>query len=649
MKQKSLSKGTRTKKVLSAISTDRQAGPIGLPDTKLVGKDILSSDFFLKDFFRKKPIKDALEKILKSSKANILSVWARDETTNKIEFITGAGQYKEKDVNKEKQVMEILLRKNKVCAIDINKNEEIKNLSFIKDNKLVSSVVIPMKAGEENIGIILLYNQEYSDLGLDKLNKLFYTEMMAIQNEYLKERLEVLLNTANVDSLTKLYNHRSFYEILIKEISKAHRFQYPLSVLMIDIDHFKDFNDKYGHLIGDRVLYVIAEIIRNTIRAYDIAFRYGGEEIAVICPYTNRRQGLCAAERIRKNVENYVFDANGGIEKAKLTISIGVSSYPENSVLHGELVKKADEALYLAKEEGRNRVCSSLMFTKKIIQVAFCPPAFTSHFYNSVLKGVKEVIEDVGNVKLFVDAPEKESDQKWHRKIIDKFIKMKVDSFAISSQERELMGKKILECNKAGIEVFMFNTVGDMLHGNVISYISYKNKEAGRKVGDYLVRLLRKNGKIAILEGLPEITSDERKKGFMEIINKYKAIKVLTSRRANWERSMARKVTAEIIKEYPNIDAIYGVSDEMALGAVDAVIDAGKHGEIFIIGLDGNPNALESIKKGNLTATLNTNAVGMGRALMRAVLRSKIKGEKMAKHIWLPIMTVDLENVDQFL
>ncbi len=142
--------------------------------------------------------------------------------------------------------------------------------------------------------------REYSDLGLEKLNKLFYTEMMAIQNEYLKERVEVLLNTANIDSLTKLYNHRSFYETLIKEISKANRFKYPLSVLMIDIDHFKDFNDRYGHLVGDKVLYTIAEVIRSTIRAYDIAFRYGGEEIAVICPYTNRHQALCCGREDKK-------------------------------------------------------------------------------------------------------------------------------------------------------------------------------------------------------------------------------------------------------------------------------------------------------------------------------------------------------------
>ncbi len=130
-----------------------------LPTSQQDEKNVSLSDLILKDFFRKEPIKSALAKILKSSKANILSVWARDGITNKIEFITGAGQYRKKATNKEKQVMEILLRKNKLCAIDIDKDKEIKNLSFIKNNKLVSSVVIPMRAGKENVGIILLYNQ----------------------------------------------------------------------------------------------------------------------------------------------------------------------------------------------------------------------------------------------------------------------------------------------------------------------------------------------------------------------------------------------------------------------------------------------------------------------------------------------------------
>ncbi|MDD5454835.1 MAG: diguanylate cyclase [Candidatus Ratteibacteria bacterium] len=606
-------------------------------------------EFMLRSFFKKKTVKSALEKILKSSNAHMLSVWARDSATNKIEFVTGAGKHKKEKIHKEKQAMEILLKKNKICAIDINKEQKMKNLPFVKENKLVSSVVIPMKAGEENIGIILLYNQKYTDLGLSKLNKLFYTEMMAIQNEYLKERIEVLLNTANIDSLTKLYNHRAFYETLIKEISKANRFKYPLSVLMIDIDHFKKFNDKYGHIVGDKVLYVISEIIRDTIRAYDIPFRYGGEEIAIICPYTNRHQALAAAERIRKNVEDYVFDANGGTEKVKLTVSIGLSSYPENAIFYGDLVKKADEALYLAKEEGRNRVCPSLITRKDKIRFAFCPPTL-SPFYFNVLRGVREVAEEVGSVDVVVLASSSESSYKEQLQLMHKAIKDKVDAIGLCSKQN--VGDVVIKANKAKIPIFVFNVNElDMTpRGEISSFICYEQKEAGAMVGDFISRILRTKGNVAIIEGIPdESDSIDRKKGFMETVKKHSAIKILESRPANWDRNKAKLVAEDLLRKHPNIDAFFCLSDEMALGAVDAVKEAGKINKIFVIGLDGNKNAIQSIKNGELFATLNTNPVGMGKIMMRTVLRSTIREEVISPVTKSPIMIIDSQNVEPYL
>ncbi|MBU1631440.1 MAG: diguanylate cyclase [Candidatus Omnitrophica bacterium] len=639
-KPKSAFKSSKTK------SLQRATKPVEVSNVTL-------TNLVLRDFFKKKAIESALAKILKSSKAHMLSVWARDEATNRIEFITGAGKHKKGHVNKEKQVMEILLKKNKICAIDIDKNKEIKNLSFVKDNKLVSSVVIPMKAGEQNIGIILLYNQEYSNLGLDKLNKLFYTEMMTIQNEYLKERVAILLNTANIDSLTTLYNHRSFYETLIKEVSKANRFKYPLSVLMIDIDHFKIFNDKYGHLVGDKVLYVISEIIRDTIRAYDIPFRYGGEEIAVICPYTNRHQALCAAERIRKSVENYVFNANGGTEKVQLTISIGLSSYPENAIFYGDLVKKADEALYLAKEEGRNRVCPSLITRKDKNRFVFCSSSL-SPFYSNVLRGVKEVAEEVGSVDVIVlsgsDDPNYGGRYEKQLGSLRKAIEDKVDAIGLCSKQN--VGDIIVKANKAKIPIFVFNlnTLKMNPPGKIASYIYYEQKEAGRMVGHFMVRLLRTEGNVAIIEGISEGSdSIDRKKGFIEVVKKYPAIKIVESRPADWNRDKAKLVAKELIKKYPHLDAFFCLSDEMALGAVEAVKEAGKINKIFTMGFDGNKNAIQSIKKRELFATLNTNPVGMGKVLMRTVLRNTIKEEVISPRTKSPVMIIDSQNVDPYL
>ncbi len=607
-------------------------------------------EFMLENFFKKKVIKATLEKILKSSKANILSVWARDHSNNKIEFVTGCGEYKQKDVKQEKQVMDVLLKKNEICLIDINKEPKIKKLPFIKKNKLASSIVIPIKAGRENLGIILLYKKDYPDLGLNtKLNRLFYNEILAIQNEYLKERVEVLINTANIDSLTKLYNHRAFYETLTKEISKANRFKYPLSVLMMDIDHFKQFNDKYGHLVGDKVLFIIAEIIRDTIRAYDIPFRYGGEEIAIICPYTNRHQALCAAERIRKSVEDYVFDANGGTEKVRLTISIGLSSYPENAIFYGDLVKKADEALYLAKEEGRNRVCPSLITRKDKIRFAFCPPTL-SPFYFNVLKGVREVAEEVGSVDVVVLSSSSESSYKEQLELMRKAIKDKVDAIGLCSKQD--VGDVVVKANKAKIPIFVFNVnkLEMTPHGDIASFICYQQKEAGTMVGDFISRVLRTKGNVAIIEGIPdESDSIDRKKGFVEAIKKHSAIKIIESKPADWDRNKAKLVAEDLLIKHPNIDAIFCLSDEMALGTVDAVKEAGKINEIFVIGLDGNKNAIQSIKNGELFATLNTNSVGMGKIMMRTVLRSTIREEIISPVTKSPIMIIDSQNVAPYL
>ena len=601
---------------------------------------------------RSKSVKIMLDKILTFSKADILSIWTYNESNTKMKLAAKNDKYKRKASPGEYNIIKIIRKEKDVQLINVNNDKKIKNSAFVKNNKLGFLIVVPMYSGKEKIGIALLYYKKYSNPGKAKLSRLsgmIQYQALIMHNKYLKKKIKTLDKVVNVDSLTKLFDHGSFHEMLVKEILRAQRFKHAVSVMMIDIDHFKKFNDTYGHPAGDRVLTIIADIIRNCVRSYDVPFRYGGEEIAIICPHTKRLQVMPVAQRIRKEIEKYPFYAGRKKESIRLTISIGISSYPENAISKNELVEKADQALYLAKEEGRNRVCSSLKSGKEMLKLAYWSTSFTSPFYLSVLNDIKEVVDEVGNVELNVNSPERESNYKQQREIIDQFIEMKVDCIALCSMERELLAKKILEINKAGIKVFMFNTPVELSHSDVVSYVGYKNIEAGREVGRYLVRLLKKKGKVAILEGLDEITSNERKEGFMEIIRKHKNIEVVASIRANWEKDIAEQAADKIIQKHPDIDAIFGVSDEMALGAVDVVIDKGRDGEIFVIGLDGTPQAFESIKNNSLTATLNTNAIEMGRALMRTILRSKIKSEKIDKFIWLPVMIVDLENVNYFL
>mgnify|MGYP006292166585 CR=1 FL=1 len=166
---------------------------------------------------------------------------------------------------------------------------------------------------------------------------------------------------ANRDSLTGLLNRRSFQDTLTDEIARSRRFGKSLSLLMIDIDNFKEINDTLGHLNGDEVLRKIAEIISNTMRSIDKAFRYGGEEFIILLPETDDKGAVVIAERLRMKIENYSFPIQGEISKdiphINLTISIGVTwtSHPEDTHMQ-QLIEQCDKALYYAKQHGKNKV-----------------------------------------------------------------------------------------------------------------------------------------------------------------------------------------------------------------------------------------------------------------------------------------------------
>jgi len=208
--------------------------------------------------------------------------------------------------------------------------------------------------GEKLIGLITLHNKRKSRHFLDEEKRLFSTfanySAQAIENTMLYKSTEHLSLT---DGLTGLYNHRHFQEQLEVEVKRAQRYDLNVSLIMIDLDHFKEFNDSYGHLEGDSLLRKISQILKSSLRETDFVARYGGEEFAVILPETNKEGASIAAERIRKTINEQTF-GEGGV---KMTISLGVASYPDDACLRADLIKKADEALYQAKREGRNRTC----------------------------------------------------------------------------------------------------------------------------------------------------------------------------------------------------------------------------------------------------------------------------------------------------
>jgi len=164
--------------------------------------------------------------------------------------------------------------------------------------------------------------------------------------------LEQLKELAITDDLTKLFNTRHFYNQIDQEVNRYRRYRRPFSILLIDVDHFKHFNDTYGHLEGDRILRRVARLITSCMRTMDTAYRYGGEEFTILLPETTCDDALTVAERIKEAVSGETLDY---INDSKVTVSIGATEYADTDSV-SDLVKRADHAMYIAKRKGRNRI-----------------------------------------------------------------------------------------------------------------------------------------------------------------------------------------------------------------------------------------------------------------------------------------------------
>jgi diguanylate cyclase (GGDEF)-like protein len=160
------------------------------------------------------------------------------------------------------------------------------------------------------------------------------------------------------DEKTSLYNYRHFKEHLIIDVERAKRFGDSISLAMMDIDHFKRYNDSYGHIAGDKVLAKIAAIIREECRVTDIPSRFGGEEFAILFPKTGRDLTIEISERLRQIIAAEPFDHERRQPGGQLTVSIGIATWPDDAADWYSLINNADHALYEAKEHGRNRVVS---------------------------------------------------------------------------------------------------------------------------------------------------------------------------------------------------------------------------------------------------------------------------------------------------
>lgn len=224
-----------------------------------------------------------------------------------------------------------------------------------QNSNVRSLIIFPLLDDEQRCRGLFSVESDLPNLFAGETEQILTTLMenasVAFIRALLYQRMERLATT---DGLTGLNNHRNFQEILAKEIERSRRYKRPLALLIMDIDHFKKFNDTYGHPVGDLVLKEIALCIQKSIRINDIPARYGGEEFVVIVPETTEQGALVTAERIRTTIEEHV--VNSLDRQLKVTVSIGCSAYPEWATNQAELIETADKALYTAKGSGRNKV-----------------------------------------------------------------------------------------------------------------------------------------------------------------------------------------------------------------------------------------------------------------------------------------------------
>ncbi|WP_157150653.1 GGDEF domain-containing protein [Brachyspira sp. SAP_772] len=186
----------------------------------------------------------------------------------------------------------------------------------------------------------------------------------------LKKEIDILNEQSIIDHITNLYNIRYFYKVIEEEAERAKRYKYTISLIFMDLDHFKNVNDIYGHDCGNLVLHEIGRLLTsssdNILRRSDISFRYGGEEFVIICPNTNKDEAYTVGERIRRTIEKKVFNYES--QDIKITVSIGISEYRHNSKISiFQSVKESDMAMYEAKHQGRNKVIiyDDRIFNKK--------------------------------------------------------------------------------------------------------------------------------------------------------------------------------------------------------------------------------------------------------------------------------------------
>lgn len=290
--------------------------------------------------------------------------------------------------------------------------------------------------------------------------------------------------------------------------------------------------------------------------------------------------------------------------------------------------------------------------TQEVYRIGLIPPALVSPFYIVLADTAQSLADANPNVELTVQAPTVQTAIEEQVKIIEDMIEKKVDMIAIASSNWEAVAPSLVLAREAGIEVVLVDRVIPVEGLDAVSMLGSDEIEGGQFIGQFIADTLGDKGKVAVLTGVAgSYHSERRLQGFNEVIANYPDVEVVTIQPANWQRELGMTTMENIIQSNPDLDLVWGLNDNMALGALTAIQAANLQDQIKVIGYNGDQEALEDIKAGTMLATAKSQPVKIAEAIMNEIVPLLIDGKRDQVQSAYPIHVVltTAENVDQFL
>lgn len=296
--------------------------------------------------------------------------------------------------------------------------------------------------------------------------------------------------------------------------------------------------------------------------------------------------------------------------------------------------------------------CKKETSTKKEqFEVGFIiPGAYASDYFITMANAAKAVRADKEDISVQVILSPDQQDIEGQIKIIEDLAQKNVDLLAVAVNDPDAVVPSLLKAQEKGIPIILIDTLQPPEGLGVLSLIGSDNETGGETIAKYIVELLEGKGKIAVLEGTPGQNANEfRLKGFRSVIDRYPDIEIVASPSANWDRSQAMHVMKSILQSNPDIDLVWGVDDEMALGAVKALEDVSatkKFYDVMVCGYNGDVEAIRAVKEGKMKATILQNPAEIGRTVIKiADMIKKGRIDEVEKLIVIPIINITSENV----